>query len=78
MVENAEWEQIDIRIPQKMIQWKETPILIPTSSGKFRIGIVNDHGAYVEVNNDELSEQLARQMINIMFHKRNLPDRKEN
>lgn len=77
MVERPDGEQIDILIPQKMIHWRKMPILLPTSSGKFRIGIVNDQGAFLEIRNHELSEQLARQLINILFQKRKLLDEQE-
>jgi|GEM_PF-5244169 len=75
MVGNAEWEYIDIRIPQKMIKWKQTPILVPTTSA-YRIGIVNHDGDYLAIENDELSEQLARQLINIIYQRKLLLDRK--
>ena len=77
MVERPDGEQIDILIPQKMIHWRKMPILLPTSSGKFRIGIVNDQGTFLEIRNHELSEQLARQLINILFQKRKLLDEQE-
>ena len=69
MVGNAKWEFIDIRIPQKMIKWKQTPILVPTAS-EYRIGIVKHDGDYLAIENDELSEQLARQLIHIIYQRK--------
>jgi len=84
MSNHAMWEEVEITIPRKRIEWDgETPIITPSKNG-VRIFLEDEIGFTKSITDKELNEKFARALANMVIllyptqKKKALPNGKRN